>query len=124
MRRFSRLVVAFALVLVLVGAACGGSAGARGVLGGARGRADVNACRGLGTWVDVYDYVPAFLEPGKKPTVTAASIDDMKRRGVRTLYLQAAQDDRRSPGATITPKLVGQFFQRTHDAGLRVVAWY
>jgi len=124
MRRFPAFVVALALVFVLVAAACGGGGGARGAFGGTNARTNVDAYRGLGTWVDVYDYVPGFQDTGKKPTVTPASVNGMKRHGVRTLYLQAAQDDRRSPGATITPKLVGQFLQRAHDAGLRVVAWY
>jgi hypothetical protein len=123
MRRCVPLVVALALLLAV--AACSGSSDARGAIG-SRGqqRTDVDAYRGLGTWVDVYHYVPAFQNAGKKPAITPASVDTMKRHGVRTLYLQAAQDDRRSPGATVTPKLLGQFLQRARDAGLRVVGWY
>src|SRR6266702_4515589 len=102
MRRLPVLVVALALAT----ATCGGSAR---IGTGAGGRADVDAYRGLGTWVDVYDYVPAFQKPGQVPAVTPADIDDMKHLGVKTLYLQAAQDDERSPGATISPKLLGRF---------------
>jgi len=87
-------------------------------------RDDLAAYRGLGTWVDVYEYVPALQKAGKKPPVTPSAVDNMKSRGVKTLYLQAAQEDTRIPGATVKPKLLGQFLERAHEAGLRVVAWY
>lgn len=87
-------------------------------------RNDLQAYRGLGTWVDVYEYVPALQQPGKKPAVTPSVVDNMKSRGVKTLYLQAAQEDARIPGATVKPKLLGPFLERAHEAGLRVVAWY
>src|SRR5688500_13298355 len=32
---------------------------------------------GLGTWVDVYDYVPEFQDQGEVPAVTPASVEDM-----------------------------------------------
>lgn len=79
---------------------------------------------GLGTWVDVYDYVPAFQDPGELPAVTAGSIDDMAALGVRTLYLQAAQDDPRSPDDTVDRALLGRFLRRAHENGIEVVAWY
>lgn len=87
-------------------------------------RRDLSAYRGLGTWVDVFDYVPAFQRAGDTPAVTTASFDDMARLGVKTVYLQAAQDDERSPGDTIDPKLLGRMLQAAHKADLRVVAWY
>ncbi|HEU5302187.1 MAG TPA: hypothetical protein VFW06_08105 [Acidimicrobiia bacterium] len=82
------------------------------------------AFRGLGTWVDVYDYVPGFQEDGGPPPVTVDSIDDMERLGVRTLYLQSAQDDSRLSGRTVDRKLLGSFLGRAHDVGIEVVAWY
>jgi uncharacterized lipoprotein YddW (UPF0748 family) len=123
MRRCRRFVVALALGFAAFGYARSPAPQAAISARGAQ-RSNVDAYRGLGTWVDVYHYVPAFQNAGKKPTVTPASVDVMKRHGVRTLYLQAAQEDRRSPGATVTPRLLGQFLRRAHDAGLRVVAWY
>jgi hypothetical protein len=87
-------------------------------------RRDLDVYRGLGTWVDVYDYVPEFQDPGQEPAVTTGSFDDMARLGVKTVYLQAAQDDVRSPGATIDRKLLGRMLRAAHDADLRVVAWY
>lgn len=117
MRRVSALIVMLALAVP----AWMGTAGAAP---GAADRNDLGAYRGLGTWLDVYEYVPALQARGRKPPVTPSAIDTMKRRGVKTLYLQAAQDDTRTPGPTVTPKLLGQFLERAHEAGIRVVAWY
>jgi hypothetical protein len=81
--------------------------------------------RGLGTWVDVYDYGPRFQNAlTSPPAVLPSSVDDMARLGIRTLYLQAAQDDTRSEGALVDRRLVGQFLRRAHHRGMRVVAWY
>ncbi|HMF04511.1 MAG TPA: hypothetical protein VKH17_06820 [Acidimicrobiia bacterium] len=113
MRRLPPLVIALALVLALWDNAAV-----------ATDRRDLAAYQGLGTWVDVYEYVPALQKAHRKPPVTPSDVDKMKDHGVKTLYLQSAQDDSRTPGATVTPKLLGQFLQRAHDAGLRVVAWY
>ncbi len=83
------------------------------------------AFRGLGTWVDVYDYGPRFQSPDHSlPAVTPASVDDMARLGVRTLYLQAAQDDTRSEGTIVDRRLVGAILRRAHSRGVKVVAWY
>jgi hypothetical protein len=92
---------------------------------GRRSAPDLQAFRGLGTWVDVYDYAPKFQSaPGALPAVTPESVDDMARLGVRTLYLQAAQDDTRSEGTLVDRRLVGRFLRRAHQRGVRVVAWY
>ena len=61
---------------------------------------------------------------GAPPPVTTASIDDMAQLGVRTIYLQAAKADTRSPGPLVDDKLVGDFLVRAHRHGIRVVAWY
>lgn len=121
-----------ALVIGFVATACGGDDG-DGLTGLARPSQepivgatppDLVAYESLGTWVDVYDYVPAFQEAGKAPDVTPASTADMARLGVKTLFLQAAQDDARSPGDTVDTELLGRFLRRAHRAGMRVVAWY
>ena len=75
---------------------------------------DLTAYEGLGTWVDVYDYVPAFQDNGAAPEVTPDAVDDMAALGVRTLFLQGAQQDARSPGATDDPALLGSFLRRAH----------
>jgi hypothetical protein len=108
------------VVALLVGAFGLGASGASAADG-----PSLRAFRGLGTWVDVYDYGPAFQgRPGALPAVTPANIDDMARLGVRTLYLQAAQDDRRSTGLLADRALVGPMLRRAHQRGMKVVAWY
>jgi hypothetical protein len=96
--------------------ACSGDAGARDV--------SVDAYDGLGTWVDVFDYVPGFQGEGQPPPVTVKSVDDMAVLGVRTLYLQAAQDDPRIFGDTVPRGLLGRFLRRAHSHDMKVVAWY
>jgi hypothetical protein len=113
MRRLPPLVITIVLVI-----------GAWSSDAAAADRDDLAAYRGLGTWVDVYDYVPEFQEPGQEPAVTARSFDDMARLGVKTVYLQAAQDDPRSPRDTIDPTLLGRMLRAAHAADLRVVGWY
>jgi hypothetical protein len=56
--------------------------------------------------------------------VSVDSVDDMRELGIKTLYLQSAQDDSRIQGATVLPELLGAFLRRAHDNGIRVVAWY
>ena len=107
-------------VVLLVGAV----AGAVVVSTASAQAGDLRAFRGLGTWVDVYDYVPGFQNDGGPPPVSVESIDDMHALGVKTLYLQSAQDDTRITGATVAPKLLGAMLRRAHDRGIRVVAWY
>jgi hypothetical protein len=85
---------------------------------------DVSVYRGLGTWVDAYDYSPEFQPNGKPPPVTPQSVDDMAAAGVKTLYLQAAKDDTRSPGDLVNPEILGPMLTRAHARGLKVVAWY
>jgi hypothetical protein len=92
--------------------------------GDAASAPSVSPFRGLGTWVDVYDYGPEFQGDGGPPAVLPASVDDMADLGVRTIYLQAAQDDDRSDGLIVDRDLVGQFLRRAHRNGIRVVAWY
>lgn len=79
---------------------------------------------GYGTWVDVYDFLPAMQLPGREPAVTPAHVDDMADAGVRTVYLQAAREDPRTSGELVDDRLLAEFLARAHDRGLRVVGWY
>ncbi|HZQ79554.1 MAG TPA: hypothetical protein VFE55_19655 [Acidimicrobiia bacterium] len=85
---------------------------------------DVSVYRGLGTWVDAYDFSPEFQPNGGPPPVTPESVDDMAAAGVKTLYLQAAKDDTRSPGDLVNPEILGPILNRAHARGVKVVAWY
>jgi hypothetical protein len=112
--------VAGVLALTIVASGCSSASSA----GSAR-TTSPRAFAGLGTWVDVYDYGPKFQSSASAlPSVTPASVDDMARLGVKTLYLQAAQDDTRSEGNLVDRKLVGKILARAHRHGVKVVAWY
>lgn len=87
-------------------------------------RRDLSAYRGLGTWVDAFDFSPQFQPNGAPPAVTTDTIDQMAAEGVRSLYLQAAKDDTRSPGPLVSPELLGPMLARAHARGIKVVAWY
>lgn len=80
--------------------------------------------RGLGAWVDAFDYAPAFQSASGPVAVTPDSVEDMAALGAKTLYLQAAMNDSRSPGKIIDERLVGEFLSRAHREGMEVVAWY
>jgi hypothetical protein len=85
---------------------------------------DVTPFKGLGAWVDAFDYAPAFQSNGGPVTVTPDSVDDMAGLGVKTLYLQSAMNDDRAPAMIVDPELVGDFLVRAHRKGVDVVAWY
>lgn len=114
------LVLLLAIVLVAV-AAC--SDDTEPLFGRNFGPDSLQPYEGLGTWVDAFDYAPSFQDGGL-PAVTPNAVDDMAALGVKTLYLQAAKDDARSPDALVDTTLVGEFLTRAHDRGMKVVAWY
>ena len=68
---------------------------------------DISVYRGLGTWIDAYDFSPQYQPNGTPPPVTPESMDDLAVAGVKTLYLQAAKDDVRSPGDLVNPEILG-----------------
>lgn len=77
--------------------------------------------RGPGAWVDMYD----VAADGDTAPVTPDAIDEMADVGVRTLYLQAARDDRQGgPAELYDPGLLGRFLVRAHQRGMQVVGWY
>jgi hypothetical protein len=84
----------------------------------------VGAYSGYGTWVDVYDFLPEMQAPGREPAIEPADVDDMADHGVRTLYLQAAREDPRTPGPLVEPGLIGEFLARAHERDVRVIGWY
>ena len=83
---------------------------------------DLQPYAGLGTWVDGFDFGPAYT--GGSPPITPRAVEDMAANGVKTLYLQAVRDDPRSPGGMVDRALVAEFLVRAHRAGVRVVGWY
>lgn len=115
----SRLAVV--ALLALVAATAGLGSGSRANAGTAR---DPGPFRGLGAWVDAFDYAPAFQTGSGPVAVTPDSVRDMAAAGVETLYLQAAMNDARSPAKIVDERLVGEFLVRAHREGMKVVAWY
>lgn len=83
---------------------------------------NVDVYKGLGAWVDIYD---DNIEP-------IAAVDEMSRRGVKTLYLETNNWRSRGvspceygPDVSIRyPERVIPFLDRAHAKGINVVAWY
>ena len=86
------------------------------------GTRDLSAYEGLGTWIDAFDYGPAYA--GGDPPVTPDDIDAMADSGVRTLYIQANRDDERSPDGFVDRALLDEFVLRAHERDMAVVGWY
>jgi hypothetical protein len=76
--------------------------------------------RGLGAWVDVYDWTTEF--GGKAPPVDLADIDAMAEAGVQTLYLQTGHP--RSRADVIEPERLAALVDEAHANDMHVVAWY
>lgn len=106
------------LILAVVLAALAVAVVVRACSGGRRSGLDVY--RGLGAWVDVFDYTAQ----GGHPPVGVADIDAMAAQGVRTLYIQAAFDTPAFPGGVVPSGVVGPLLRRAHEHGINVVGWY
>ncbi len=104
--RVARAILAAGLALSAVGgirAAASDTATMPGIL----------AYRGLGTWVDIYD-AALWDDP-------AAAVQTMQAHGIRTIYLQSSNF---SHADIVFPLRLGEFIDASHEAGMRVVAWY
>ena len=82
--------------------------------------AGVEPYRGLGTWVDVYDWSHRYTNG--KPATKVGEVDAMADRGVQTLYIQASKWD--SESDIVDPDILQPIIDRAAARGLRVVAWY
>jgi len=113
------LIVAVA-VLVVVAAGIGAEMAARDPSSGGRtsqpttSTASVEAYRGLGTWVDIFD-ARAWTDP-------AAAVADMASHGVRTLYLQTGNSHADTAFKDVAA--TEAFIRESHAHGMRIVAWY
>jgi hypothetical protein len=85
---------------------------------------DLGPYRGLGAWVDVFDYAERAQPEGSPAPVTPDSVHDMAALGARTLYLQVVNPVDAPPTSLYDAELLGRFVTRAHDEGMRVVAWY
>ena len=74
----------------------------------------LNAYRGLGAWVDMYD-AAAWNDP-------AGAVKDMSSHHVRTLFIETS--NYHWPTAINKPSAMDAIIQECHAHGLKVVAWY
>jgi hypothetical protein len=100
-----------ALALAMSGPAASSLAGP-GAPAAARS-VSLDAYRGLGSWVDIYD-TDALDDP-------TAAVAVMAAHGVRTLFLQTG--NYRHSGL-VYPGKTAEFIRAAHARGMKVVAWY
>lgn len=79
---------------------------------------------GLGTWIDAFDFEPAYQGDGSEPAVVPGVVDELAELGVRTIYLQAARLDDRATGRLLDRGLLAEFLMRAHSRDIEVVGWY
>lgn len=72
-------------------------------------RAAISDFKGLGAWVDLYDYANM-----------TAKLNDMRSHGVRTLYIQTG----RFSTAAFGDSRIGAWLEAAHDRRMKVVGWY
>ncbi len=118
-RRRSRRRPLLRIAVVLVVLIAGGTA-LLWAFGGDDRRSGVDVYRGLGAWVDVFDYTTR----GGRPVVGVADVDAMAAQGVRTVYLHAAFESDGFPGGVVPAGVLGPLLRRAHERGLNVVGWY
>jgi hypothetical protein len=84
----------------------------------------IDPYRGLGAWVDVFDYTARTQPPDAPLPITPDSVDDMAALGVRTLYLQVVNPVGERPDQLFDAPMLAEFVTRAHRRGVQVVAWY
>lgn len=76
--------------------------------------------RGLGAWLDVYDWSTTFAKYG--PALEVDAVDQLAAQGVQTLFIQASKWD--APEDIVDKDRLLAFVDRAHQHGIAVVAWY
>lgn len=84
------------------------------------GQFTIEPYRGLGTWVDVFDWTEDFT--GGNPVIGPEHMQAMADVGVQTLYIQASRWDRDTE-VMERPRLLA-IIDAAHQAGMDVVGWY
>ena len=75
---------------------------------------NLDAYRGLGTWVSIYSRT-TLADP-------AGSVAAMKANGVRTLFLETSND--RQSVDIVRPQAIAAMIEAAHAQGIDVVGWY
>lgn len=93
---------------------------ARHVIPAVSNVASLEPYRGLGTWLDAFDYSPAYdVEPAIGPL-----LDDMAAHGVRTVFVQSGRLDDRSPATLEDRWVLAELLMQAHQRDMHVVAWF
>lgn len=86
---------------------------------------DLAPYRGLGCWIDVFDWSMSYRSAPSQPAVGPHSLAALAARGVRTVYLQTARYDRPDRrDDLLEPDRLWAMCDAAHAAGMRVVGWY
>ena len=81
--------------------------------------------KGMGAWVDVFEWAPSYLSPSKTAvTLPPTAVDRMAAEGVQVLYLQASRFNNPTGGDIVDPEVLAQWIQRAEANSIKVVAWY
>ena len=83
-------------------------------------RFTIEPYKGLGAWLDVYDWSASFAKYG--PAVELDALDQLAAQGVQTLFIQASKWD--GPEDVVDPPRLASFIDRSHQLGIDVVGWY
>jgi hypothetical protein len=77
---------------------------------------DLTIFKGLGTWVDLYDY-------GTSSGLHAsAAVPAMHAQGIRTIYIETARWN--SSSAFDFPTDIGEWVEAAHANGMKIIGWY
>jgi hypothetical protein len=76
--------------------------------------------RGLGAWVDRYDWTNLFTKD--RPAFTLASVDRMAAAGIQTMYIQIPHWQ--TTPDIYEPERLQPIIDRAHALGMYVVGWY
>jgi len=80
--------------------------------------------RGLGGWLDVFDYSLAYSGDAGPAIAPAAAVQEMADAGVGTLFIQGARRDERSPGLIEDRWQLAETLMAAHERDIAVVAWF
>ena len=81
--------------------------------------------RGMGTWVDVFEWAPSYVKPPKtSPDLAPTAVDAMAAEGVQVLYIQATRYNNPTGGDIVDPEVLALWLARAKARGITVVAWY
>lgn len=81
--------------------------------------------RGMGTWVDVFEWAPSYASPAGTPVdLPPSAVDRMAAEGVQVLYIQATRFNNPTGGDIVDPEVLAQWLARAKANGITVVAWY